>query len=191
MTELFLALIGAALVNNLILMLPAGADALRSARVRLLGPASALLILLATPLAWLLQSVLLERLGLSYLRLFVLMPVLALLAWLSLKVFARLRPQQPQDGLWPLLLGNGAALAAMLLSSQPATSFTLALTLGFGGGLGFWLALRLFTDLQERIEQTEIPEPFKGAPIALVSAGLMGLAFLGFNGLGFNGLGAP
>ncbi|WP_137886734.1 Rnf-Nqr domain containing protein [Pseudomonas sp. 2FE] len=189
MTELFLALIGAVLVNNLLLILPAGADALRTRRVRLLGPASALLILLATPLAWLLQSLLLEPLELSYLRLFVLMPLLAPLAWLSLRVLARLRPQLPQDGLWPLLLGNGAALAAMLLASQPAASFALALALGLGGGLGFWLALALFTDLLERIEQADIPEPFKGAPIALIAAGLMGLAFLGFNGLGFNGFG--
>ncbi|WP_137818815.1 Rnf-Nqr domain containing protein [Pseudomonas sp. 2FG] len=189
MTELFLALLGAALVNNLFLMLPAGADALRARRVRLLGPASALLILFATPLAWLLQSLLLEPLELSYLRLFVLMPLLAPLAWLSSKVLARLRPQLPQDGLWPLLLGNGAALAAMLLASQPAASFALALALGLGGGLGFWLALALFTDLLGRIEQADIPAPFKGAPVMLICAGLMGLAFLGFNGLGFNGFG--
>lgn len=191
MTELFLALIGAALVNNLFLTLPAGADALRAARVRLLGPASALLILLATPLAWLLQSLLLEPLELTHLRLFTFLPLLALLAWLSLRVLARLRPQLPQGGLWPLLLGNGAALGAMLLASQPAASFAQALALGFGGGLGFWLALTLFSDLLERIEQADVPAPFKGASIALISAGLMGLAFLGFNGMGFNGLGAP
>jgi len=181
--EFISALIGAALVNNLILTLPAGADALRTARVRLLGPASALLILLATPLAWSLQRLLLEVLGLAYLRLFVFLPLLALLAWLGLRALARLRPQLPQDGLWPLLLGNGAALGAMLLASQPAASLAQALALGLGGGLGFWLTLALFTDLLGRIEQADIPEPFKGAPIALIGAGLMGLAFLGFNGL--------
>jgi len=184
MTEFLLALIGAALANNLILLLPAGADALRVARVRLLGPTSALLILLATPLAWSLHHLLLEPLGLAYLQLFIFLPLLALLAWLSLKAFACLRPQLSQDGLWPLLLANGAVLGAMLLAANPVDRFLSALGLGLGGGLGFWLALQLFTDLLERVDQADVPEPFKGAPIAMISAGLMGLAFLGFNGLG-------
>ncbi|MGH8354855.1 MAG: Rnf-Nqr domain containing protein [Pseudomonas sp.] len=191
MTEFLLALVGAALVNNLVLLLPAGADALRTARLRLLGPASALLILLATPLAWSLQRLLLEPLGLSHLRLLIFLALLAPLAWLSLRLLARLRPQLPQDGLWPLLLGNGAALGAMLLAGQPAASLAQALALGCGGGLGFWLVLRLFSDLLGRLDQADVPAPFKGAPIALIGAGLMGLAFLGFNGLGVNGLGAP
>lgn len=182
MSELLGALIGAALVNNLILGLPVAAAALRSARVQALGPATALLVLLTAPLAWLLQQ-LLQSLALPYLLLLTGLPLLAALAWLSLRLLARVRPALDQSGLWPLLLGNGAGLGALLLS-QPLPSFTAALALGIGAGLGFWLALQLFADLLERIEQCDVPAPFRGVPIMLIAAGLMGLAFLGLNGLG-------
>lgn len=182
MTEFLSALIGAALVNNLLLGLPVAAAALRNARVQALGPDTALLILLAAPLAWLLQQ-LLQNLALPYLFLPIGLPLLAALAWLSLRVLARLRPTLDQSGLWPLLLGNGAGIGALLLS-QPLPSFATALALGIGAGLGFWLALQLFADLLERIEECDVPAPFRGVPIMLISAGLMGLAFLGFNGLG-------
>jgi electron transport complex protein RnfA len=182
MTELLFALIGAALVNNLILTLPVAADSLRHARVQALGPAGALLILLAAPLAWLLNKLL--QPGLGYLSLLLLLPLLAGLAWLSLALLARLRPSLLQPaGLWPLLLGNGAGLGVMLIS-KPLETFPLALVLGLGGGLGFWLVLQLFADLLERVEQCDVPASFKGTPMLLICAGLMGLAFLGFNGLG-------
>ncbi|MDP3814050.1 Rnf-Nqr domain containing protein [Pseudomonas sp.] len=182
MTELLFALIGAALVNNLILTLPVAADSLRHARVQALGPAGALLILLAAPLAWLLHKLL--QPGLGYLSLLLFVPLLAALAWLSLALLARLRPSLAQPaGLWPLLLGNGAGLGVML-ASKPLESFPLALALGLGGGLGFWMVLQLFADLLERIEQCDVPTAFRGTPMLLICAGLMGLAFLGFNGLG-------
>lgn len=183
MSEFLLTLIGAALVNNLILTLPVAAESLRHARVHVLGPASALLMLLAAPLAWLLLR-LLQGLALSQLYLLLALPLLAALAWLSLALLARLRPNLLQaGGLWPLLLGNGAGLGVML-ASKPLESFPLALAFGLGGGLGFWLVLQLFADLLERIEQCDVPSPFKGTPMLLIGAGLMGLAFLGFNGLG-------
>jgi electron transport complex protein RnfA len=183
MTELLFALIGAALVNNLILTLPVAADSLRHARLQALGPAGALLILLAAPLAWLLQ-LLLQGLALSHLYLLLVVPLLAALAWLSLALLARLRPSLLQPaGLWPLLLGNGAGLGVMLIS-KPLETFPLALVLGLGGGLGFWLVLQLFADLLERVEQCDVPASFKGTPMLLICAGLTGLAFLGFNGLG-------
>lgn len=182
MTEFLSALIGAALVNNLLLGLPVAADALRSARVQAIGPGTALLVLLAAPLAWLLQQ-LLQSLALDYLYLLTGLPLLAGLAWLSLTLLARVRPALSQPELWPLLLANGAGLGALLLS-QPLPSLAAALVLGLGGGLGFWLALQLFADLLDRIEQCDVPAPFRGLPVMLIAAGLMGLAFLGFNGLG-------
>lgn len=180
MSDFLFALIGAALISNLILGLPLAADALRHARLRALGPAGALLILLAAPVAWLVQQ-LLQIAGLDYLYLIVLLPLLAALSWLSLTLLARLRPALAQPDLWPLLLGNG--LGAMLLARSlegPAA----ALALGIGGGLGFWLVLQLMSDLLERIEQCDVPSAFRGMPILLITAGLMSLAFLGFNGLG-------
>lgn len=182
MSELLSVLIGAVLVNHLLLGLPIAADAPRHARIQVLGPASALLILLAVPLAWWLHRLLPADLG--YLSLMLLLPLLAALAWLSLVLLARLRPSLAQPaGLWPLLLSNGAGLGVMLIS-QPLQSFYLALTVGLAAGLGFWLLLQLFADLLERIESCDVPTPFKGTPMLLVCAGLISLAFLGLNGLG-------
>jgi electron transport complex protein RnfA len=180
MSDFLFALIGAALVSNLILGLPLAADALRSARAQALGPAGALLILLAAPSAWLLQQAV-QSVDLTYLSLLISLPLLAALSWLSLALLARLRPTLPLDGLWALLLGNG--LGAMLLA-RSLENFSAALALGIGGGLGFWLVLQLMSDLLERIEQCDVPAAFRGAPILLIAAGLMSLAFLGFSGMG-------
>lgn len=182
MSELIPALIGAALVSNLLLSLPLAADALRSARVAALGPAAALLIALACPFAWLVQHALLQPLAIEHLQLFFFLPLVALLAWLSLRTLAWRRPALPKD-LWPALLINGAGLGSMLLV-RPLETFGMALAVGIGAGTGFWLALQLFSDLLERIERCDTPAPFKGTPIQLISAGLMGLAFLGLKGLG-------
>ncbi len=182
MTDFIFALLGAALVNNLVLGLPLGADSLRQPRSQALALAGGALIALATPLAWLIDQWLLTPLELGALRLFVLLPLLAPLAWLCLQGLARLRPQLPQDGLWPLLLANGAALGAMLIGS--AESFATVLGLGLGGGLGFWLVLTLFDDLLQQVDQAQVPASFRGTPMLLICAGLMSLAFLGFNGMG-------
>lgn len=182
MSELLSALIGAVLVNHLLLGLPAGADTLRRARIQVLGPASALLIALAAPLTWLLYRLLPS--GLSYLSLMLLLHLIAALAWLSLRLLAQLRPSLAQtSGLWPLLLINGAGLGVMLIS-QALESLYLVLAVGLAAGLGFWLILQLFADLLERIEQCDVPTPFRGTPMLLICAGLMSLAFLGCNGLG-------
>lgn len=180
MTEFLLALIGAALVSNLILGLPLGADALRHVRVQTLGPAGALLISLTVPGSWLLQQ-LLQTAELAYLHLLLCVPLLAALGWLTMALLARWRPHPAQSQLWPLLLGNGLGAAVLARSLE---SFSDAVALGLGGGLGFWLVLQLMNDLLERTVQCDVPTALRGTPLLLIIAGLMSLAFLGFNGLG-------
>ncbi len=182
MTDFIFALLGAALANNLVLGLPLGADSLRQPRSQALALAGGTLIALATPLAWLLDQFVLAPLELGALRLFVFLPLLAPLAWLCLEGVGRVRPNLPREGLWPLLLANGAALGAMLIGS--ASGFGAAIGLGLGGGLGFWLVLTLLDDLLQQVDETKVPIAFRGTPMLLVCAGLMGLAFLGFNGMG-------
>lgn len=180
MTDFFFALIGAALISHFALGLPLAADALRHLRLQALGPCAALLILLAVSLAWL-SEYLLQGAALSYLYLLAFILLSAGLAWLLPTLLARWRPALAQPGLWPILLGNG--LGAMLLARSLET-FSSALAFGLAGGLGFWLILQLFDDLQVRVERCDVPVAFRGTPILLISAGLMGLAFLGFNGMG-------
>ena len=100
MTDFILALLGAALVNNLILVLPLGTDALRQPRSRSLALAGGLLLALATPLAWALDR-LLAPLGLGYLGIALFIPALLPLAWASLALLARVAPRLPATACCP------------------------------------------------------------------------------------------
>jgi len=180
MSAFFLALLGAALVNNLLVLLPAGADAVaaRPARMAQLGRMSAVLIALATPLGWLLFHGVLQPLNLDFLRLFLYAPMLAALAWLTVSVFRRSERAHEAS---PLFISSAAALASILLA-EPRT-FALAVAQGVGGGLGFLLALQMLGDLLGRIDHDAVPVAFRGGPLLLISAGLIGLVLLGLQGL--------
>ncbi|NNB44416.1 Rnf-Nqr domain containing protein [Pseudomonas chlororaphis] len=192
MTEIVLTLISAALINNFVLQWPLGVDPLLQAsaepqvarrRIHALGIATSCLMLLCSLLGYGLYQALLVPLGLTSLQLFVFLPLGVLLIAPLLKLLTRMLPGLPFDGLWPLLLGNAGVLGALLLAVQANRGITYSLALGLGAGLGFWLALSLFSDLRQRILNNDVPLPFRGLPIDLISAGLMAVAFLGFNGL--------
>ena len=83
----------------------------------------------------------------------------------------------------PLITTNCAVLGVALVNVQEGYSFLLSVVNGVCGGLGFTLAIVLFASIRERTDKSECPEPFKGMPMALISAGLLALAFMGFSGL--------
>lgn len=83
----------------------------------------------------------------------------------------------------PLITTNCAVLGAALINVQRNYSFLQSVVFGAAGGLGFTLAIVLFASVRERVNQADCPESFEGFPIALVSAGLLALAFMGFSGL--------
>lgn len=83
----------------------------------------------------------------------------------------------------PLITTNCAVLGVALLNIQEQYDFLESLVYGFTGGLGFTLAIVLFSSVRQRVEEAECPESFRGFPIALISAGLLALAFMGFSGL--------
>jgi Na+-translocating ferredoxin:NAD+ oxidoreductase subunit A len=99
-----------------------------------------------------------------------------------LRLLGRWLPMLPFAGLWPLLLGNAGILGLALLNRE-ATGLGDVMASSLGVGLGFWLVLSLFDDLRQRILDNDIPLPFRGLPIQLISAGLMAVAFLGLRGL--------
>jgi len=83
----------------------------------------------------------------------------------------------------PLITTNCAVLGLALLVTATPTLFIHSLAYGLGTALGFSLVLILFAAIRERLESAPIPQAFQGAPIALISAGLMALAFMGFSGM--------
>ena len=83
----------------------------------------------------------------------------------------------------PLITTNCAVLGVVLINVQEGYSFLHSVINGAAGGLGFTLAIVLFASIRERVDKAECPECFKGFPIALISAGLLALAFMGFSGL--------
>ncbi|MFK0089332.1 Rnf-Nqr domain containing protein [Pseudomonas sp. NPDC090755] len=190
MSELILALISAALVNNLILHQGLAIDPAlhypvdrERRRLHALGLATLVLLVLATNLGQLLYRYLLLPLQLDYLRLFVFLPLAVLLIEPMLGLLSRALPSLPFAGLMPLLLGNVALLGLSLQVSEGDYGVFKTLAWSLGGGLGFWLAMALFADLRQRTDNDAVPQAFRGLPSDLIGAGVMALAFLGFNGL--------
>ncbi|MBF0125403.1 MAG: electron transport complex subunit RsxA, partial [Magnetococcales bacterium] len=83
----------------------------------------------------------------------------------------------------PLITTNCAVLGVAILNIQMESGFLSAAIYGAGGGLGFGMALILFAGMRERVDLADVPALFKGAPISLLNAGLLSLAFMGFSGL--------
>ena len=83
----------------------------------------------------------------------------------------------------PLITTNCAVLGVVLVNVQEGYNLLLSTVNGAAGGLGFTLAIVLFASVRERVDKAEPPECFKGFPIALITAGLLALAFMGFSGL--------
>jgi electron transport complex protein RnfA len=82
----------------------------------------------------------------------------------------------------PLITTNCAVLGVALLNIQNGYSFIESVVYGIMGGVGFTLAIVLFSSVRERLEDCDCPECFKGFPIALIAAGLLALSFMGFSG---------
>ena len=83
----------------------------------------------------------------------------------------------------PLITTNCAVLGVVLVHVQKGYNFLLSVVNGAAGGLGFTVAIVLFASVRERVNRADCPACFKGFPIALISAGLLALAFMGFSGL--------
>jgi len=186
MTELLLALISTALINNLVLHTPLGVDPLLGAerhQVHALGIATTCLMLIVGMLGYALYHWLLVPLALTSLHLFVFLPLSVLLITPLLKLLPKAFAALSFDGLWPLLLGNAGVLGLALINVREDKGFLHATALSIGAGLGFWLVLSLFSDLRKRTLDNDVPLPFRGLPIDLIGAGLIAVAFLGFSGL--------
>ncbi len=190
MQDTFLLLLGAVLVNNFVLVKFLGLCPFMGVSRRLdsaygLALATGFVLTLSAGLSWLVQHWLLDPLDLGYLRTLAFILVIAAVVQFSEVVMKRQSPRLYRVlGLFlPLITTNCAVLGVALLNAQARHSLFEAMLFGFGAALGFGLVLVMFAAMRERLELADVPESFKGAPIALLTAGLMALAFMGFAGM--------
>ena len=123
--------------------------------------------------------------GLEYLRTIVFIVVIAGVVQFVEMVVQKTSPLLYQVlGIYlPLITTNCIVLGVALINVRQSSTFLESALTGIGAGLGFSLVLLLFAGLRERLAVADVPESFQGAPVALVTAGVMSLAFLGFAGL--------
>ena len=190
MGEIVPILVATALVNNVVLLRALGVCPLFGASMRIesaiaIALATAFVLTLASMLAWLLETLLLAPLGLQYLRILAFILVIAATVQATELLVRRRQPLLYEVlGLQiPLIAANCAVLGVTLLNVTNARTFLESALYGLGTSMGFALALVLFTGLRERIVASDVPAPFRGPAILLVTAALMALAFMGFAGL--------
>jgi len=147
--------------------------------------ATSLVLSLTSGIAYLLNTYLLVPLHIEFLRLILFILIIATLVQLLDTIMQTVSPLLHQIlGIFlPLITTNCAVLGVALLSTITPTSFFAALWFGIGTALGFSAVLVLFSHLRECLTTRDIPRAFQGTPIALITAGLMALAFMGFIGL--------
>jgi len=150
-----------------------------------MGVAVTFVMVLASAITYVVQYVVLVPLNLEYLQTIAFILVIAALVQLVEMVIKKTSPTLYQAlGVYlPLITTNCAVLGVALLNMQNDYTFVEILFNGLAGALWFTLAIVLFAGVRERLELSDIPESLKGSPIALISAGLMAMAFLGFSGM--------
>lgn len=150
-----------------------------------MGLATTFVLSLAAAASWMLENWLLNPMGLQYLRILAFILVIASVVQFTEMLIRKVSPALYQVlGIYlPLITTNCAVLGVALLNVQNQHSFIQSLMFGFGSAMGFTLVLVLFAGLRERLAVLQVPELYKGAPIAFIVAGLLSVAFMGFAGL--------
>jgi electron transport complex protein RnfA len=189
MGELLLIALGAALVNNFVLVQMLGVCPFISGSRRVesaigLSLAMGLVLTIAAGTTQLVDRYLLRPYEIEYLRLFALLLVIGLAVGVVEAAIRRLSPVlQRVLGLYvPLVATNCAVLGVALINTAASRSFVAALFYGTGAALGFGLALTLFAAMRERVAVADVPVAFRGAPITFITAGILSLAFMAFAG---------
>lgn len=190
MKDYALILVGTVLVNNFVLVKFLGLCPFMGVSRKLetavgMGLATTFVLTLSSVCAYLVNHYLLAPLGVEYLRTIAFILVIAGVVQFTEMVVHRTSPLLYRVlGIFlPLITTNCAVLGVALLNVQADHGLMGSALYGFGAALGFSLVLTLFAALRERIRVGDVPEHFQGAPIGLITAGLMSLAFMGFAGL--------
>lgn len=190
MTQIFSIIVAAALVNNMVLIQSLGVSSLFAYSNRLrnaieLVLVSFLVIFLASAINLILYRGLLAPLGLEYLALLCFVGVSSILTLLVLHSLEKYFPlsMRRQRLAFYLIAGNSSIIGLSLLNTASERSVVDCLAYSFGAAMGFALVLLAFTALRQRLDGADVPAPFRGAAIQLISAGIAAMCFLGFAGL--------
>ena len=190
MTELFVILVATVLVNNFVLVRFLGLCPFMGVSNKFEGAvgmsvATMFVLTLSSVSSYLLSAYLLKPLGLEYLSTLTFILVIAAVVQLTELVMRKTSPLLYRVlGIFlPLITSNCAVLGVALLNVQEQHNLLQSALYGFGASAGFGLVLVMFSAMRERLAHADIPVHFRGAPIGLITAGLMALAFMGFTGL--------
>lgn len=190
MSEYLLLFISTVLVNNFVLVKFLGLCPFMGVSKKLepavgMGLATAFVLTLTSALSYLVDHWLLIPLDIAYLRTMAFILVIAVVVQFTEMVVHKASPDLYRLlGIYlPLITTNCIVLGLALLNVTERHDFLQSVVYGLGGGLGFSLVLMLFATLRERLAAADVPLPFRGIAIAMITAGLMSLAFMGFTGL--------
>ncbi|MEW7977276.1 MAG: electron transport complex subunit RsxA [Candidatus Sedimenticola endophacoides] len=190
MKEYLLIIVSTVLVNNFVLVKFLGICPFMGVSKKLetaigMGMATTFVLTLSSICSYLLNEYLLIPLGIEYLRTIAFILVIAVLVQFTEMVMHKTSPVLYQVlGIYlPLITTNCAVLGVALLNTQQQHGFIESALYGFGAAVGFSLVLALFAAVRERIIVADVPAPFRGSAIALITAGMMSMAFMGFAGL--------
>ncbi|AWK14332.1 MULTISPECIES: electron transport complex subunit RsxA [Candidatus Fukatsuia] len=190
MKEYLLLFIGTVLVNNFVLVKFLGLCPFMGVSKKLetaigMGLATTFVLTLASICSWMVNSFILLPLGLVYLRTLTFILVIAVVVQFTELMVRKTSPVLYRLlGIFlPLITTNCAVLGVALLNINQSHNFLQSAVYGFSAAVGFSLVMVLFAAIRERLALADVPLPFRGPPIALITAGLMSLAFVGFTGL--------
>lgn len=150
-----------------------------------MGLAVTFVMSITAVVSWLINNLILIPFGLDYLQIVSFILVIASLVQLVEMFIRKISPPLYQAlGIYlPLITTNCAIMGLALIASLNEYSFVETVIFGFGSGIGFTLAIVLIAGIREQLDLADVPEPLKGAGIALIVAGIMALAFNGFIGM--------
>ena len=151
-----------------------------------MAAATTFVLTLASAISFMVEHYVLVPLGLDYFRIIAFILVIAALVQFAEMVIRATQPLLHQVlGIFiPLITTNCAVLGVALLNARQSRSFFDSVFFGLGAALGFSMLLILFAAMRERMDEADIPAPFRGTAINMITAGLLSLAFMGFTGMG-------
>ena len=188
--SMLVILLSAVLVNNYVLVRFLGICPFLGVSKKIdqasgMGIAVTVVMLLATAATWPIQKYILDPLGLGYMQTIVFIVIIASLVQMLEIILKKFIPSLHAGlGVYlPLITTNCAVLGVAINNINDGYNFLESMVSSLGVGIGFLLAMVLFSGVRSRIDETKVPKPFRGVAITLVAASFLSLAFMGFAGI--------